>query len=211
VAFKMKSSVEEKLAPQMYSPMRRITDPSTSRQIRPSVDDSSLSQFDSFNFDDLYGVTPDGFYDTTGMGYNYTVAAYGDDSEKELKKGKYAYTERVLVLSEQGRYDLKKDIEYFENADDIDDFNYARVMETHSPVSTNDMFDVIQTTKIENKDGDLEQVIVKSKDKTTIYNYDPESGKLLNIDEQDADNEFELGPSRGEIENVKNQVGIGTS
>ena len=63
----------------------------------------------------------------------------------------------------------------------------------------------------ENKEGFVEQIIVRSKDKTSTYTYNPENGKLLNIDEQDADNEFELGPSRGEIENVKNQVGIGTS
>ena len=199
------------LASQMRSPVRRITDPSTSQQNRPLETDSSLSEFDSFNFDDLYGVTPDGFYDTTGMGYNYTIAAYGDDSEKKLKKGRYSYTERVLVLNEEARKILREDIEYFENADDIDDFSYARVMETHNPVSTDSMFDVIQTTKIENKDGDLEQVIVKSKNKTTIYTYDPESGKLLNIDDQDVDNESELRTSRGEVEYVKGELGIGTN
>ena len=211
MAFKMKSSVEEKLASQMQSPMRRVTDPSTSQQNRPLATDSVLSEFDSHNFDYLYGVEPGGFYDTTGMGYNYNVAAYGDDSEKKLKKGKYSYTERVLVLNERNRGFLIDDISYFESKEGNEDDNYTRVMETHNPVSTNNMFDVIQTTKVENKDGDLEQVIVKSKNKTTIYTYDPESGKLLNIDDQDVDNEYELRASRGEVEYVKGEIGIGTN
>ena len=213
MAFKMKSSVEEKLAPQMRSPVRRITDPSTSRQDRP--DASEIEQFeDSENFDDIYGVTPDGFYDTSDMGYNYNVAVYGNDSEKKLKKGRYAYTERVLVLNEDNRKFLRFDIKDFEEREGNEDDNYIRALESFdlfgsSPGHGGGIFDVIETTKIENKEGFIEQIIVRSKDKTSTYTYNPENGKLLNIDEQDADNHFDLRPDRFETRDALSDLGIG--
>ena len=210
----MKSSVEEKLAPQMRSPVRRITDPSSSRQDRPLSTDSSLSEYEDLNFDDLYGVTPDGFYDTSEMGYKYNVATYGNYFEKKLKKGRYAYTERVLVLNEDNRKFLRFDIEDFEKREGNEDDNYTRALESFdlfggSPRHGGGIFDVIETTKIENKDGDIEQIIVRSKNKTSTYTYNPEDGKLLNIDEQDADNHFDLKPDKFETRDALSDLGIG--
>ena len=210
----MKSSVEEKLAPQMRSPVRRITDPSSSRQDRPLSTDSSLSEYEDLNFDDLYGVTPDGFYDTSEMGYKYNVATYGNYFEKKLKKGRYAYTERVLVLNEDNRKFLRDDVSYFEGKEGNEDDNYTRALESFelfggSPRHGGGIFDVIETTKIENKDGDIEQIIVRSKNKTSTYTYNPEDGKLLNIDEQDADNHFDLKPDKFETRDALSDLGIG--
>jgi len=215
MAFKMKSSVEEKLAPQMRSPVRRITDPSQSRQDRPLSTDSSLSEYEDLNFDDLYGVTPDGFYDTTEMGYKYNVATYGNYFEKKLKKGRYAYTERVLVLNQNNRRFLRDDMSYFEGKEGDEDVAYSSALESFKPFGGHrkhggGIFDVIETTKIENKNGDIEQIIVRSKDKTSTYTYNPENGKLLNIDEQDADNHFDLRPDRFETRDALSDLGIGT-
>jgi len=211
MAFKMKSSVEEKLAPQMRSPVRRITDPRSSRQDRPSKSELE-GYFESDNFDDIYGITPDGFYDTSGMGYNYNVAAYGDDSEEKLRGGRYSYTERVLVLNERNRRFLKDDISYFEGKEGNEDDNYARALESYDLFGADrkhggGIFDVIETTKIENKDGFIEQIIVRSKEKTSTYTYNPENGKLLNIDEQD--NHFDLRPDRFETRDALSDLGIG--
>ena len=209
----MKSSVEEKLAPQMRSPVRRITDPSSSRQDRPSENDLE-GYFESDNFDDIYGVTPDGFYDISDMGYKYNVAAYGNDSEKKLKGGRYSYTERVLVLNQDNRKFLRFDIEDFEKREGNEDDNYTRALESFdlfgsSPRHGGGIFDVIETTKIENKEGFIEQIIVRSKDKTSTYTYNPENGKLLNIDEQDADNHFDLKPDKYETRDALYDLGIG--
>ena len=188
MAFKMKSSVEEKLAPQMYSPIRRMIDPRTSRQERLTSSQLGSEASDIDNFEELYGIVPEGFYGETEMGDVVSYAAWGESDEWELEDGRTAYSERVLVLNNRDAQLMMDNLNYYQSSGYEGDMDLQKGLAEYSPLYAphGDGWSVIQTTYIQDEDGRVREIIVEGYADTYVYMYD-EEGNLVDKKEEHRD------------------------